>query len=140
MADEYAGDIMPKDAWAMLAKEPNAVLVDVRTAAEWSFVGIPDLSSLGKDAVYNSWVLFPTMERNPRFVAETEKVVADPTAPILFLCRSGARSRAAAIAMTQRGYSRCYNILNGFEGDMDQSRHRNSQTGWRADSLPWVQS
>ena len=140
MADAYAGNIKPKDAWAMLANEPKAVLVDVRTLAEWSYVGVPDLSSLGKEPLFNSWVVFPTMERNPNFIAEVQQAVADPQAPILFLCRSGVRSRAAAIAMTERGYSRCYTIQYGFEGDMDASRHRNSVAGWRADRLPWTQS
>lgn len=140
MAAEYAGDLMPKDAWTMLANEPRSVLVDVRTLAEWSFVGVPDLSGLGKEPIYVSWVVFPSMEQNPSFAADIQRQVPDPDVPVLFLCRSGGRSRAAAIAMTQRGYRQCYNVATGFEGDKDSAQHRNSLCGWRSDKLPWAQS
>lgn len=140
MADQYAGDVLPKDAWAMLAAEPGAVLVDVRTVAEWNFVGVPDLSSLGKEPVYASWVVFPTMTPNPNFASEIKSAVADKETPVLFLCRTGGRSKAAAIAMTAQGYQRCYNVMYGFEGDKDPSNHRSSVSGWRADQLPWAQS
>ncbi len=139
MAAAYAGNIMPKEAWEMLANDPKAVLVDVRTSAEWSFVGVPDLSGLGKRPLFASWVMFPAMDRNEKFAIDIEEGIPDRTAPVLFLCRSGARSQAAAAAMTQRGYSHCYNIVNGFEGDKDKNEHRNTLGGWRADSLPWVQ-
>lgn len=140
MADQYAGDVLPKDAWAMLAAEPKAVLVDVRTVAEWNFVGVPDLHTVGKEPIYASWVLFPTMAPNPNFSSEVGSAVADKDTPIFFLCRTGGRSKAAAIAMTAQGYQRCYNILNGFEGDKDPANHRSSVSGWRADQLPWAQS
>lgn len=140
MPGGYAGDVMPRDAWTMLASDPRAVLVDVRTLAEWSFVGVPDLGDIGKEPVFASWVVFPSMEQNPSFAAEVQQAVPNVDTPVLFLCRSGGRSRSAAIAMTQLGYQQCYNILSGFEGDKDVSHHRNTLGGWRADKLPWAQS
>ncbi len=135
---DYAGDLSVADAWALLKSDPKARLVDVRTTAEWNFVGIPDLSALGRDVALVQWQVFPTMQVNPGFVAEV--VGADKDAPVLFLCRSGARSRAAAIAMTQAGYTKAYNIAGGFEGDLDGERHRGGKNGWKAAGLPWKQT
>ena len=138
---DYAGDLSASEAWALLKSDPKAQLVDVRTTAEWNFVGLPDLSSLGRDALLVEWQSFPAMRANPSFVADTERSGAgDKDAPILFLCRSGARSRAAAVAMTAAGYRRAYNIAGGFEGDLDGERHRGRQNGWKASGLPWKQS
>ena len=134
----YAGDVSPREAWDLLATEANAVLVDVRTQPEWSFVGQPDLTRLGKRAVPLSWQVYPGMQVDAAFADRLAGIVADPGAPILFLCRSGARSKAAAIAMTGRGYGRCYNIANGFEGGLDADGHRGQRAGWKADGLPWV--
>jgi rhodanese-related sulfurtransferase len=140
----YAGDIDPSEAWRILESDPNAQLVDVRTRAEWGFVGLPDLGPLERRVHCVEWQSFPTMAQNPQFVAETQSVLADagaqPASPVLFLCRSGARSRSAAIAMTQAGYSRAYNIAGGFEGDLDAERHRGQNNGWKAAGLPWRQS
>lgn len=140
----YAGDIAPKEAWTILAGTPNAQLVDVRTLAEWSFVGLPDLSELGRQPHCIEWQGFPAMAVNPAFAAEAAAAVtaagADKDAPLLMLCRSGARSRAAAIALTALGFTRAYNIVGGFEGDPDAMRHRGQRNGWKADGLPWRQS
>lgn len=135
----YAGDVSPEEAWAALRENPNALLVDVRTQPEWAFVGIPDLSSIGKQPALISWQIYPEMQRNAEFERQVAAVAADPDAPIYFLCRSGARSRAAAIAMSAQGYKACYNIAGGFEGDPDANRHRGSVNGWKADRLPWIQ-
>ena len=135
----YAGDVSPREAWDLLATEANAVLVDVRTQPEWSFVGQPDLTRLGKRAVPLSWQVYPGMQVDGAFADRLAGIVADRGAPILFLCRSGARSKAAAIAMTGRGYGRCFNIANGFEGGLDADGHRGQRAGWKADGLPWVQ-
>ncbi|MBN9532707.1 MAG: rhodanese-like domain-containing protein [Alphaproteobacteria bacterium] len=140
---DYAGDLTPQDAWALCQAEPAAQIVDVRTVAEWNFVGLPDLSSLSRAVHCVEWQRFPTMAANPDFVAEAgaeiAKAGADRNAPVLFLCRSGARSRAAAIAMTRAGYTRAYNISGGFEGDLDGQRHRGGTNGWKASGLPWRQ-
>src|SRR5215203_3492023 len=100
----YAGDISPKQAWEILAQEPGAVLVDVRTRAEWAFVGIPDLGNLGKKTVLLSWQDYPQMAIDPDFAAKLKAEISEATGPVLFICRSGARSRSAAIAATAAGY------------------------------------
>jgi len=135
----YAGDKRPKEAWDLLNSKPTAQLIDVRTRPEWAFVGIPDLSSIGKQATMLSWQMFPSMDVNPEFGAQIKKAVPATDTPILFICRSGARSRAAAEAMTALGYSQCYNVSEGFEGAPDGERHRGCVNGWKAAGLPWVQ-
>jgi rhodanese-related sulfurtransferase len=118
---------------------PKAQLVDVRTVAEWNFVGLPDISSLGRQVHCLEWQNFPSGERNPGFVIEASQALGDKTAPVLLLCRSGARSRAAAIALTEAGFAQAFNIAGGFEGDMDGEGHRGTQSGWKAENLPWRQ-
>ncbi|HLI13446.1 MAG TPA: rhodanese-like domain-containing protein [Alphaproteobacteria bacterium] len=135
----YAGDVDASHAWQILERDAKAVLVDVRTKPEWRYVGAPDLRPLGKEAIYLEWQAYPDLALNPRFVSELEARGIDKDAPIFFLCRSGARSRAAAIALTQRGYRRCYNIADGFEGPKDAEGHRGRQAGWKASGLPWFQ-
>jgi len=136
---EYAGDIPPTKAWEILANDQRAALIDVRTLPEWNFVGVPDLSGLNKNASLISWQNYPDMARNDEFEKAVEALRRAKDAPLLFLCRSGARSRAAAIAMTAQGYKTCYNIAEGFEGDIDNAHHRGSKNGWKVAGLPWVQ-
>jgi rhodanese-related sulfurtransferase len=140
----YGGDVAPADAWAALSEDRTAVLIDVRTRAEWSFVGLPSLAALGKNPITLEWQVFPSMAVNPDFVEVLDGALAkagfDRDAPLFFLCRSGARSRNAAIAMTEAGWSRCYNIATGFEGGLDPTGHRGTVSGWKADGLPWTQS
>ncbi len=129
----YAGALLPREASDLLANTPQAQLVDVRTRAEWEWVGrIPG-------ALLIEWNQWPAGERNPRFLAELRAQVPDASVPVLFICRSGARSHHAAVAATQAGYSCCFNVLEGFEGDKDAHGHRNTIGGWRAAGLPWVQ-
>lgn len=140
----YAGDISASEAFSILQEDSASVLVDVRTKAEWNYVGAPDLSRLGKQTLLIEWQEFPSMTLNPNFTATLEKALHEKNiasdAPILFLCRSGARSRAAAIALTQAGHTRCFNIADGFEGPLDDKRHRGAIGGWKAQGLPWLQS
>lgn len=134
----YAGDLTPQQAWQLLADQDDAVLVDVRTQAEWAFVGIPDTSDLGKRPLLVEWSSLGGGPDPARFVsAVTDQV--DPGAPILLLCRSGQRSAAAAEALTAAGLGPAYNVIDGFEGPVDGQGHRGA-AGWRADGLPWVQS
>jgi rhodanese-related sulfurtransferase len=135
----YAGDLKPTEAWKLLTENRGAQLVDVRTRPEWMFVGLPDLTSLGRRPVLQSWQVFPGMEIDANFTAELTDQLADKEAPLLFICRSGGRSRAAAQAMTAAGYRRCYNVAEGFEGNPDAERHRGKTGGWKAAGLPWVQ-
>lgn len=135
----YAGDIPPEEAWRILEQDARAQLVDVRTDAEFTYVGNPDLSPLGKEVVRVSWKLFPEMATNPDFVPEVAARVPAKSAPLLFLCRSGQRSAAAAEALTAAGYGPCYNIATGFEGDKDADGHRGTVNGWKVAGLPWTQ-
>ena len=138
-AQGYAGDVAPKTAWQILEREKNAVLVDVRTTAEWNYVGAPDLRSLGKQNVLVEWQVYPTMQVNAGFADALKAAGIAGDRPVLFLCRSGVRSKAAAQAMTAAGMSRCYNIIDGFEGPPDQAGHRGAVAGWKASGLPWQQ-
>ena len=135
----YAGDISAWQAWDMLTDDGAAVLVDVRTLAEWQFVGRPDLAKLGKTVTLVPWVNYPDMARNPNFIADVEVTGAGREAPILLLCRSGQRSAHAAMALTAAGFSTCYNIIDGFEGHHDAHGHRGANHGWKALDLPWIQ-
>ena len=141
---EYAGDLGLAEAWALLEQEPKAQLVDVRTVAEWNFVGLPDLSVLGRKAHCVELQSFPTMQPNPNFAADTAEALqlagAWPQTPVLFLCSSGARSRAAAMAMARAGFEKAFNVAGGFEGDLDGDGHRGETNGWKAAGLPWRQS
>ncbi|MEP1932362.1 MAG: rhodanese-like domain-containing protein [Roseibium sp.] len=140
----YAGDVNSQGAFEALEGDQNAVLIDVRTQAEWAFVGVPDLRSIGKEPFLAEWQSFPPSGPNEGFVSAVSELLVkkelDLAAPIYFLCRSGARSQAAAIALTQAGYTNCYNISDGFEGPLDTDGHRGTLSGWKAAGLPWKQN
>jgi rhodanese-related sulfurtransferase len=128
----YAGGITPLDAWNVLLSSGRATLVDVRTAEERKFVGhVPN-------TVHVAWMTGTAMNRNPRFVKELEAKVGKD-AIVLFLCRSGKRSAAAAEAAAKAGFGSAFNILEGFEGEIDPAQHRGGLGGWRFYALPWVQ-
>ena len=141
---DYAGDLNVGEAWDLLARDPKAQLVDVRTIAEWNFVGLPDLSRIERKVHCIEWQSYPAMQPNSNFVADAAEAVqaagAVSQTPILFLCRSGARSRAAAMAMTRAGFQKAFNIAGGFEGDLDGEGHRSNISGWKAAGLPWRQT
>jgi rhodanese-related sulfurtransferase len=134
----YAGDVTPDAAYAALAADDDAVLVDVRTRAEWSYVGLPDLSPLGKRVVCVEWQRFPDGAVNGDFVEQLQDAGLPDGAPIYFLCRSGVRSVAAAKAATSAGLGPAYNVLEGFEGPHDEHHHR-AVAGWKNAGLPWRQ-
>jgi rhodanese-related sulfurtransferase len=136
----YAGDVDPAAAYAVLTEREDAVLVDVRTTAEWRYVGGPDLSALGRAVVQIEWSRFPDGARNAAFVDELAAAGVAKDAPVLFLCRSGVRSVAAAEAATTAGWTSAYNVLQGFEGNPDGAGHRGSTGGWKVAGLPWRQS
>ena len=135
----YAGDVTPGEAWKILADDTDAVLVDVRTNAEWNFVGVPELSSLSKEPMLISWQRFPDMSQNQEFASELARAGVPSAAPALFICRSGARSAAAAEHCTAKGFANCYNVMEGFEGVPDANKHRGRISGWKTHALPWVQ-
>lgn len=128
----YAGSVTPADAWG-LVQEGQAVLVDVRTAEERKFVGqVPESRHV-------AWMTGLSLSRNPRFTKELESKGGRKDEVILLLCRSGKRSAAAAEAATQAGFRFVFNVLEGFEGDLDEQQRRGSFNGWRHAGLPWVQ-
>jgi rhodanese-related sulfurtransferase len=134
----YAGDITPQESWKLLGENPDAVLVDVRTDAEWKWVGTPDLSGLGRHAVFVQWMT--SNGRNENFLSDLIAAGVTPgERPVIFLCRSGNRSIPAAETATAAGIAPSYNMIDGFEGQLDDRGHRGG-TGWRAEGLPWKQS
>lgn len=132
MSLPYAGALTPAEAYEILQLAPGAKLVDVRTRAEWDWVGrVPG-------AVEIEWLTYPGGRLNPSFLSQLSREV-DREAVVLFLCRSGQRSDFAARAATEAGYGTCYNVLEGFEGDKDALGQRNRVGGWRHAGLPWHQ-
>lgn len=131
------------EAWERLGADAKTQLIDVRSRAEWAYVGQPDLSSVGRTPILIEWLFFPDMSLNSRFVedlsTELESLGVDKGTELLFMCRSGVRSLAAAKAMSLAGYMACRNVADGFEGPLDDKRHRGTLLGWKAAGLPWVQ-
>jgi rhodanese-related sulfurtransferase len=134
----YAGNVNPSEAYAELLADPDAVLVDVRTSAEWSYVGLPDLSDIGKQVIPLEWQRFPDGALNTNFVKQLREAGVGEGAPIYFLCRSGVRSAAAAEVATAAGLGPAYNVSDGFEGPLDHDGHR-TVAGWKVAGLPWRQ-
>ena len=135
----YAGDVSPEAAWTALKSDGDARLIDVRTTAEWAYVGLPDLGALGKVPVTVEWKRFPSMAVNPGFAGAVAAAGVKRGAALYFLCRSGVRSRDAARAMSALGYGPCFNVATGFEGDRDAAGHRGTVGGWKTEGLPWRQ-
>jgi len=134
----HAGDVSPEDTYAALRDDPDAVLVDVRTTAEWTYVGLPDLGAVGKQVVTIEWQTFPSGVRNGGFLDQLRASGVTEGDPVYFLCRSGVRSAAAADLASAHGLGPAYNVLHGFEGPHDGEGHR-SVSGWKAAGLPWRQ-
>ena len=127
----YAGELLPAEAYKLM--QAGAKLVDVRTKPELLFVGsIPG-------AVTIEWQTYPGNRPNPEFIGELAALTKRDE-PVMFICRSGARSHGAAEAAMRAGWRETYNVLEGFEGDKDPEQHRSSVGGWRKAGLPWVQS
>ena len=138
---DYAGDVSCQDAWDALADNEDAVLVDVRTQVEWQLIGKPDLSTIRHEPIYLQWVTMQGVNEN--FVDELKDALeareVKPDTPVYFLCQSGGRSKMSAMQCTQLGFNRCYNVAEGFEGELDEHRRRNSISGWKVAGLPWTQ-
>jgi rhodanese-related sulfurtransferase len=136
-------DVPVEEVWAKLKSDANSVLVDVRTRAEWTFVGVPDLAPIGKQVLPIEWQSFPDNRVDPAFVERLREGLkirgVDRSSELFFICRSGGRSQMAARAASAAGYSRCRNVAEGFEGPLDSNRQRGQVAGWKAKGLPWVQ-
>ena len=143
MGEVHIPAVSVEDTWAKLKSDAGAVLIDVRTIAEWAYVGLPDLSSIGKRPVLVEWQGFPDDRLNSAFVERVTEALnplgANRDSELFFICRSGSRSMKAAQAMTAAGFTRCRNVADGFEGPLDPDRHRGQLAGWKAKGLPWVQ-
>lgn len=129
----FEGALTPREAWEVLQHAPGSRLIDIRSRAELDWIGrIPN-------AIEIEWQTYPGKQVNPYFVAELKRA-ADPESLLLFICRSGIRSLAAATEATKAGFPNCYNVLEGFEGDKDANGRRGTVGGWRLAGLPWSQS
>lgn len=131
------------EVWDRLRNDPSSVLIDVRTRAEWAFVGLPDLAQIGKQPVLVEWQTFPDNREDSRFAEKLGSTLKDmgasQDAQLFFICRSGSRSRRAAQAMIAVGYAKCTNVADGFEGPLDAEHRRGRAGGWKAAGLPWAQ-
>jgi rhodanese-related sulfurtransferase len=132
-------NVPPKRVWEALRRNPKAQLVDVRTDAEWQFVGVPDLVSIGKQVVLVSWQTWPSMALNADFTEQLKQTGFTREHHIYFICRSGQRSHAAAMAAQEAGFAHAFNVAEGFEGGVDAEGHRGFSDGWKAAGLPWRQ-
>ena len=143
MSGNYKGDVSATDCWAALAQDRSALLIDVRTRPEWTFVGMPRLESVGKSVIQAEWQVYPTMSIDPNFASLVAEAVVraggDKSTQLFFLCRSGQRSMSAAAALTAEGYDACFNVVGGFEGPQNEEDHRGTLRGWKAEGLPWAQ-
>jgi rhodanese-related sulfurtransferase len=132
-------NVPPAQVWEALRSDPTSVLIDVRTDAEWNYVGLADLSSIGKDVVLLSWQAYPAMQVNAQFGAQLHQAGLQQAQKLYFICRSGVRSLAAAQAAQAAGFPNSFNVADGFEGPLDAEGHRGSAGGWKAENLPWRQ-
>lgn len=141
-ATPVVDEVAPAEAFEALKDNPSAAMVDVRTRAEWTFTGLPDLSEIGKQVWPVEWVEFPHMSQNPQFAEQVLASAGGKMPERLFLiCRSGQRSMAAAHHLAALGaVHHCTNVAEGFEGGLDAEGHRGSVSGWKARGLPWRQS
>lgn len=135
----YAGNLTSKKAWEFLKEVSNFQLIDCRSSAEWNFVGVPDLSSINKKVYFIEWQKSPFMEKNDNFLKEIIDFGLTKDTKMIFICRSGARSRSAAEFLTNQGYKNCFNFSDGFEGIHDINGHRGNVNGWKFSKLPWKQ-
>lgn len=132
-------NVAPAQTWEALQADEDAQLVDVRTDVEWTFVGLPDLKAAGKQPLLIPWQVYPTMQLNGSFEANLRAAGLTAEHKIYFICRSGARSMAAAEAARFAGFPHVFNVADGFEGPPDAEGHRGTTAGWKADGLPWRQ-
>ncbi|MBI1495278.1 rhodanese-like domain-containing protein [Halocynthiibacter styelae] len=139
-------NISPQDAWELLKNETSCKFIDVRTRAEWGFVGVPDLRDLNQETIFVEWASFPSMSANPHFGEQVlEALNGEIPDKLLFLCRSGVRSlhAARAVADLLSGCGKpvqCINVAEGFEGDLNAEGQRGQLNGWKLRGLAWRQS
>lgn len=133
-------NVSPRQTWDALRTDPQARLVDVRTQPEWDDIGIPDLAEAGPAPALISWQVAPSMQVNAGFVQDLRAAGLTAAHRLYFLCRSGARSMAAAQAAQAAGFPHAYNVTDGFEGPADGTGQRGHVAGWQAEGLPSTRS
>ena len=131
----YAGAILPAEAFELLQLDPSVRLVDVRTRAELDWVGRPAIDTA--QYAHIEWIHYPGSVPNTAFIQQLREVAA-PDTPVLFLCRSAARSKLAAVLAQKEGFTMAFDLLEGFEGDKDGQGHRKTISGWCFRGLPWI--
>jgi len=131
----YAGAILPAEAFELLQLDPSVRLVDVRTRAELDWVGRPAIDTA--QYAHIEWIHYPGSVPNTAFIQQLREVAA-PDTPVLFLCRSAARSKLAAVLAQKEGFTKAFDLLEGFEGDKDGQGHRKTTSGWCFRGLPWI--
>lgn len=141
MSEADLNHLNPKQAWELLQQEPRAVLVDIRSTMEYLFVGHP------KGSIHIPWLDEPDWTINPNFVRRVRELMLGGAisdgesggAPIILICRSGKRSIEAGRKLLEADFKEVYNVLEGFEGELDDDHHRSTLGGWRHADLPWEQ-
>lgn len=144
MSHPYEGDVSVEACWSALQADPDTFLVDVRTSAEWNFVGFAEVPETAHDPIFAEWQSYPAMSVDvgaftARVGGAIQAAGGSPQSRVFFLCRSGARSMSSAAALTAAGFQHCFNVLDGFEGPMSAEGHRGEVAGWKAAGLPWRQ-
>ena len=132
-------NISSRECFEKLSIEVNSQLIDVRTKPEWIYVGVPDLSSINKNVIFVSWQVYPEMRINKFFENQILESNIKKDNNLYFICRSGNRSNNAAEFLASRGFSNCFNVIDGFEGKLNHERQRASIDGWQFNKLPWKQ-
>ena len=132
-------NISSRECFEKLSIEVNSQLIDVRTKPEWIYVGVPDLSSINKKVIFVSWQVYPEMGTNKFFENQILESNIKKDNNLYFICRSGQRSHDAAEFLASRGFSNCFNVIDGFEGKLNHERQRTLIDGWQFYNLPWKQ-
>ncbi len=141
MSESKVKHISASEAYALIQQEPSTAFIDVRSDMEYLFIGHPS------GAVNIPWIDEPDFVINPDFEREVRKLIlggviassAHDSVPVVLICRSGNRSEEAGNLLIEHGFGHVYNIVHGFEGELDDSHHRNTIGGWRFEGLPWEQ-
>ena len=137
--NKYIQNISSQDCFEKLSREDDSYLIDVRTKPEWLYVGAPNLKSLQKNTIFVEWQIHPDMQININFESEILKSGISKKDSVFLICRSGQRSLDAAYFLKSCGFTKCYNVTDGFEGKLNHDKHRSTSEGWKFHNLPWKQ-
>ena len=135
----YKRNLLPKMAVERLQNNPQTLFVDVRSKAEYKYVGYPE------NSILIPWIDDPDWEPNPKAFSDLVMQELDSrknllNTEIILICRSGYRSNEALKCLENKGFTQVSHVASGFEGDLDENDHRGNLNGWRHDGMPWSQS